>query len=374
MSGCLNSIQNITVNKLAQGVAFFNERPNGFMSNCGEKFRTSVEICEVRVMGCEQNKYSFGCSDECSSKCKDKHCDVFNGSCIYGCSDPSDVSLSCGACDKGTYDFNGRCEPCGHCKEDKKCDKETGRCFSGCKENWKEDICEECVDGYYDQNCSTECGYCREGFCDKYNGSCLSGCKLNWKEPLCQECMDGFYDQNCSTQCGNCREGFCSKKDGSCLKGCKTNWKEPLCEDNGFTDGFMNVSLQTVSFSMMHHGVMVWGAINQNFKSSWIILRDTLTSRRYIDKVLRPELLPLIRRHQTVNNPLTFQQDNARSHTARITMDFLNVNRVNILEFPARSPVLNPIEHVWDELGRRLKRRQRQPASVPDLAQALQEE
>ena len=121
-------------------------------------------------------------------------------------------------------------------------------------------------------------------------------------------------------------------------------------------------------------GVMVWGAINHNFKSSLVILRDTLTARRYIDQVLCPELLPLIRRHQTVNNPLTFQQDNARAHTARITMDFLNTNGVNIMEFPARSPDLNPIEHVWDELGRRLKGRQRQPRSVPELAQALQEE
>ena len=47
---------------------------------------------------------------------------------------------------------------------------------------------------------------------------------------------------------------------------------------------------------------MVWGAINHNFKSSLIILRDTLTARRYTDQVLRPELRPLIRRHQTVNN------------------------------------------------------------------------
>ena len=72
---------------------------------------------------------------------------------------------------------------------------------------------------------------------------------------------------------------------------------------------------------------MVLGAINHNFRSSLIILKNTLTARRYIDQVLRPELLPLIRRHQKyVNNPLKFQQDNARPHTARLTMDFLNTN------------------------------------------------
>ena len=121
-------------------------------------------------------------------------------------------------------------------------------------------------------------------------------------------------------------------------------------------------------------GVMVWGAINHNFRSSLVILRNTLTARRYIDEVLRPELLPLIRRHQNVNNPLTFQQDNARPHTARLTMNFLNTNGVNIMDFPARSPDLNPIEHMWDELGRRLNKRQRRPGNVRELAQALREE
>ena len=121
-------------------------------------------------------------------------------------------------------------------------------------------------------------------------------------------------------------------------------------------------------------GVMVWVAINHNFISSLIIFRNTLTARRYIDQVLRPELLLLIRRHQNVNNPPTFPQDNARPHNARLTMDFLNTNGVNVMDFPARSPDLNPIEHVWDELGRRLNKRQRRPGSVCELAQALREE
>ncbi|XP_062584810.1 protein draper-like [Saccostrea cucullata] len=245
MSGCPAFLQNITVNKVAQGIAFFNERPDGFTSSCSytSATKTSVEICEVRVMGCDQNRYPFGCSKECSTKCKDRHCDVFSGSCIYGCSNPGAVSLDCTVCDDGKYALNDRCEQCGHCQGDTVCEKGTGRCPSGCKENWIGDICKECADGYYDVNCSAQCGNCLQGFCDKKNGNCLSGCKPNWKEPLCQECTDGYYDQNCSIRCGHCRDRFCNKKTGICSSGCKLNWREPLCQE--CVDGYYGPTCST---------------------------------------------------------------------------------------------------------------------------------
>ncbi|XP_061180534.1 multiple epidermal growth factor-like domains protein 10 [Saccostrea echinata] len=246
MSGCPVSIYNITVNKLAQGIAFFNERPDGFTSSClsVDILKTTIDICEVRVMGCDQNRYHFGCTDACSDKCKNRHCDAFNGSCIYGCFDPNAVSLDCIVCDNGTYALNGRCVQCGHCKHDTPCDKGTGRCLSGCEENWTGDLCKECVDGFYDKDCSRKCGNCLEGVCDKTNGTCMSGCSANWQKPLCQKCIDGFYDQNCSTKCGECQSEFCDKENGSCLNGCKTNWKEPLCQE--CIDGFYDQNCSTM--------------------------------------------------------------------------------------------------------------------------------
>ena len=47
---------------------------------------------------------------------------------------------------------------------------------------------------------------------------------------------------------------------------------------------------------------------------------------------------------------------------------------VEELDWPAQSPDLNPTEHLWDELERRLRARPSRPTSVCDLINALLEE
>ena len=51
---------------------------------------------------------------------------------------------------------------------------------------------------------------------------------------------------------------------------------------------------------------------------------------------------------------MLYQQDNARPHSARLTTDFLGQNNVQVLPWSAFSPDLSPIEHLWDQLGRRV--------------------
>ena len=65
--------------------------------------------------------------------------------------------------------------------------------------------------------------------------------------------------------------------------------------------------------------------------------------------------------------------DNGRPHSAAITRQFLAAINVNVLHWPSKSPDLNPIEPVWEELGRRV-RRHHAIHTVNDLAAALQAE
>ncbi|CAH1958407.1 unnamed protein product [Acanthoscelides obtectus] len=119
----------------------------------------------------------------------------------------------------------------------------------------------------------------------------------------------------------------------------------------------------------VHHtvGVMVWGAIAYGSRSPLIFIRGNMNAQRYIHEVLEPHLLPYL---DTLADP-TFQQDNARPHVARVTIDFFQQNDVTLLPWPPISPDLSPIEHVWDMMGRRLLNLQRPPQTLEALREEL---
>ena len=58
-------------------------------------------------------------------------------------------------------------------------------------------------------------------------------------------------------------------------------------------------------------------------------------------------------------------------HKARSMQKLFVEIVVEELNWPAQSPDLNPIEHLWDELERRLRARPNHSTSVPNLTNAL---
>ena len=48
---------------------------------------------------------------------------------------------------------------------------------------------------------------------------------------------------------------------------------------------------------------------------------------------------------------LVYVHDNAPPHTARDAAAFLDQQDVEVMDWVARSPDMNPVEHVWDQMS-----------------------
>jgi transposase len=79
--------------------------------------------------------------------------------------------------------------------------------------------------------------------------------------------------------------------------------------------------------------------------------------------------MPFVRRHH-----LMFQSDNAQPHVARICTQFLKAENVPVYPWPAYSPDMSPIEHVWDALDRHVQQRVSVSANIYLLRTAIEEE
>ncbi|GFV27624.1 transposable element Tcb2 transposase [Trichonephila clavipes] len=97
------------------------------------------------------------------------------------------------------------------------------------------------------------------------------------------------------------------------------------------------------------------------------------TTRREDGRIVRQALVDPTVTYSTMTSPkwspkgTLFQQDNPRPHTAKVAQDFLR--HFQTLPWPARSPDLSHVEHVWDQLKRQMPSCQ----SVHDLELAVQE-
>ena len=68
------------------------------------------------------------------------------------------------------------------------------------------------------------------------------------------------------------------------------------------------------------------------------------------------------------------QQGGAMPHTAIVTPQFIADNNISQLNWALMSPDMSPIEHVWDELKRKVYARPHHPANVQQLEYAVIEE
>ena len=76
-------------------------------------------------------------------------------------------------------------------------------------------------------------------------------------------------------------------------------------------------------------------------------------------------MLYLICELQLINQLYLFMQDNDPYHPAKSVKTFLSEEDVTVVEWPAESPDMNPIENVWKLLSERVK--EKNPRNVEEL-------
>lgn len=102
--------------------------------------------------------------------------------------------------------------------------------------------------------------------------------------------------------------------------------------------------------------VLVWGCMSSAGVGSLDFIDGIMDHQQYID-ILKRNLLPSAQKLGIRNN-FIFMQDNDPKHTAFNTKLWILYNIPSYFQTPPQSPDINPIEHLWDYLERKLKTRE----------------
>src|SRR5258708_3553467 len=123
----------------------------------------------------------------------------------------------------------------------------------------------------------------------------------------------------------------------------------------------------TLKFGGGH--VMLWGCFG------WDGVGDAckMDANLYVS-ILEDELQNSLQYWGKTPEEVVFQQDNDPKHTSKKAKTWLADHGFDVMVWPPQSPDLNPIEHLWGHLKRKLAEYQEPPASIQELWTRVQKE
>jgi len=136
----------------------------------------------------------------------------------------------------------------------------------------------------------------------------------------------------------------------------------------GLSDRWVEGTKKFGGGSLMMWGCMTWEGV-------WYACRidGKMDGDLYV-QILDEELQESIKFYNKTKDDIIFQQDNDPKHTCTKASTWFKDHQYDVLPWPAQSPDLNPIEHLWSHLKKRLADYGVPPRGVLELWDRIQVE
>jgi transposase len=118
---------------------------------------------------------------------------------------------------------------------------------------------------------------------------------------------------------------------------------------------------------------MLWGCMTISGPGHMTQVEGRMNAKQYTD-ILSQNLFQSATDTGFQGTDFIFQQDNDPKHTSKLAKKWFADHSIKLLRWPAQSPDLNPIEHLWGYLKRKLNAYPTDPRSIEELWQRIQQE
>lgn len=136
------------------------------------------------------------------------------------------------------------------------------------------------------------------------------------------------------------------------------------------------LSDRTTTPTVKHGGgnnLMVWGCMGWHRVGKLTEVQGKMNAEQYCE-ILDDGVVESFEKLEVKEEERIFQQDNDPKHTSKKAIQWFEDNNIQVLAWPAQSPDINPIEHLWVHLKKQMNQYSIPPRGVHELWERVAEE